>query len=173
MAPPVQIREISVSEIPVIQRLIQAIWRPTYGGILSAEQSDFMLNWMYSTPSLTAQMARDHRFLLLTVDDEPTGFASFQPAFNRVFKLQKIYLLPAAQGQGWGRILLNRVVENVIAAGGQYLDLNVNRGNAARVFYEKLGFQILHEEDNYIGRGFWMNDYVMRLELAGRNGSGN
>ncbi|MCY7351899.1 MAG: GNAT family N-acetyltransferase [Cytophagaceae bacterium] len=167
MMPNVQIREIDAGEIPVIQGLVNAIWGPTYGGILTEEQSGFMLDWMYSDQALASQFAQNNHFLLLTVDDEPTGFASFQEGSKHGFKLHKIYLLPTAQGRGWGRMLLDDVKARIVESGGLHLDLNVNRGNTARFFYEKLSFSVLREEDNYIGRGYWMNDYVMRLSLEG------
>jgi hypothetical protein len=51
------------------------------------------------------------------------------------------------------------------SAGAVLLYLNVNRHNKARLFYEKLGFIIAREEDNDIGNGFYMNDYVMEKKL--------
>ena len=45
------------------------------------------------------------------------------------------------------------------------LELNVNRHNKAINFYKKLGFIITMEEDIDIGNGYYMNDYVMNLEV--------
>ena len=45
------------------------------------------------------------------------------------------------------------------------LELNVNRHNDAFHFYTKLGFSISKEEDNDIGEGYFMNDYVMEKVL--------
>ena len=45
------------------------------------------------------------------------------------------------------------------------LELNVNRLNSAINFYKKLGFEIIQEEDIDIGNGFFMNDYVLSLQL--------
>lgn len=42
------------------------------------------------------------------------------------------------------------------------LELNVNRQNKARIFYEKFGFVIVEEKDIPIGNGYFMNDYVMQ-----------
>jgi ribosomal protein S18 acetylase RimI-like enzyme len=164
-APNVQIRSATPTDIPSIQAIAHQTWFPTYGAILSEEQCRFMLDWMYSTASLHQQFTDGCHFLLLLINDEPTGFAAFEPEGKGVFKLHKIYLLPTTQGLGLGRKLLNAVAERVQEAGGTCLDLNVNRHNNARFFYEKLGFFVLREEDNYIGRNFWMNDYVMRKIL--------
>lgn len=76
----------------------------------------------------------------------------------------KRHCLPQTQGKGYGKVLINAVEAKVMAAGKRILDLNVNRFNKARGFYEKLGFKVLHEEDIAIGR-YWMNDFVMRKPL--------
>ncbi|GAB3820696.1 hypothetical protein GCM10028895_21410 [Pontibacter rugosus] len=48
--------------------------------------------------------------------------------------------------------------------GAAILDLNVNRYNNAKAFYERCGYQVYVQEDIAIGP-YWMNDYVMRKEL--------
>ena len=45
------------------------------------------------------------------------------------------------------------------------IELNVNRQNNAVDFYKRLGFTILKEVDIPIGKGYFMNDYVMSLTL--------
>ena len=47
------------------------------------------------------------------------------------------------------------------------IELNVNRDNSAVRAYEKLGFQMIRTEKNDIGEGFFMDDFVFRLELKG------
>ncbi|MGZ8545109.1 MAG: GNAT family N-acetyltransferase, partial [Flavisolibacter sp.] len=50
--------------------------------------------------------------------------------------------------------------------GATVLRLNVNRNNSARSFYEKLGFEMIGEEDIDIGNGYFMNDYVMEKKIG-------
>ena len=59
---------------------------------------------------------------------------------------------------------MDAVINNIKASGGQVLELNVNRYNKALVFYEKMGFRTIREEDVPIGP-YWMNDYVMCKQL--------
>ena len=61
--------------------------------------------------------------------------------------------------------MIDEVCRRVLAAGKHTLDLNVNRHNKAKSFYEKMGFTIAYEEDIPIG-DYWMNDFVMRKELG-------
>ena len=43
--------------------------------------------------------------------------------------------------------------------------LNVNRNNNAVSFYRKMGMEILGQGDFDIGSGYYMNDYIMSLDL--------
>ena len=45
------------------------------------------------------------------------------------------------------------------------MELNVNRSNRAVRFYEKMGMRKLRESDFPIGDGYYMNDYIMGLEI--------
>jgi GNAT superfamily N-acetyltransferase len=103
---------------------------------------------------------------LLEEDSKPVAFAAYSPREENpeIYKLHKLYCLPETQGKGYGKVLINEVAKKTKDAGKQTLELNVNRYNNAKSFYEKMGFTIAYEEDIAIGR-YWMNDYVMRKEL--------
>ncbi|UOQ76293.1 GNAT family N-acetyltransferase [Hymenobacter sp. 5516J-16] len=165
-AAPLRIQSATLADIPTIIGLAEATWEPTYRFIISREQIDYMYRVIYTPASLERQMTEQgHTFLLVYVDGEASGYASFsaQPG-EGLYKLHKIYVLPSAQGQGLGQQLVQAVEQTVREAGGQTLELNVNRHNPALAFYERLGFQLHREEDIAIGP-YWMNDYVMRKEL--------
>lgn len=74
-------------------------------------------------------------------------------------------MLPEQQGLGTGKMLLEYVINKAKGAGASLLELNVNRNNKAKSFYEKNGFIVFRQEDIDIDNGYFMNDYVMRLEL--------
>ncbi|MES2376854.1 MAG: GNAT family N-acetyltransferase [Bacteroidota bacterium] len=161
------IREATIHDIATIRQLAHEIWWPTYSPILKTEQIQFMLGEIYSYEKLTDQIEQGiQTFLLLSEGETPVAFAAYSPREDdpEIYKLHKIYCLPSTQGKGYGKILLNEVINNVIEAGKSVLELNVNRYNNAKSFYEKMGFSIAYEEDIPIGP-YWMNDYVMRKEL--------
>lgn len=162
------IQEASPLEIEIIQSLVNRIWKPTYREILSGEQMDYMLANMYDPLTLRNQMDEGHHFLLFMEDSNPVGFAGYQSDFpgKGVCKLHKIYLLPETQGKGFGKTLLNEVKERAKEAGQHTIQLNVNRYNKARDFYRMQGFKVIREEDIHIGSNYFMNDYVMELNLA-------
>lgn len=162
------IRQAGIADVDTIKHLAQQTWWPTYGDILSPEQINYMLDELYSTEKLSSQISTgEQTFLLLTeTGDKPVAFAAYSPRPENplVYKLHKLYCLPQAQGKGYGKVLINEVCKRALAAGKHSLHLNVNRFNKAKVFYEKLGFNVIAQEDIPIGN-YQMNDYVMELRF--------
>jgi GNAT superfamily N-acetyltransferase len=167
MDEPLSIRPGDLDDINTIGFLAQQIWPETYGSILPDEQLQYMLNLFYSPASLRRQMLDDrHQFLVLEQGEEPIGFASWSPAGEPgVFKLHKLYVLPGRQGKGLGRTMVQYIFQAIRPMGAKALRLNVNRFNKARQFYERMGFAVTKEEDVPIGRGYFMNDYVMEVAV--------
>lgn len=163
----VNLRTATVNDIPAIIKMQEQTWEPTYREILTREQIDYMFDLMYSPDALTSQMTHlGHSFVLAEEEGVVLGFASFNlnDTDNRIFKLQKIYVLPGTQGRGIGKLLLDEVEKQCRKRGGHTLWLNVNRYNKAKQFYERQGFRVLREEDIPIGP-YWMNDYLMAKVL--------
>jgi len=168
-----KIIEASESDIRQIQDLADIAFRSTYRDILSDQQLEYMMEWMYSSESLRAQFEQGHRYFVAYLNNTPLGYASVQSEGIdddgvQLFHLQKLYVLPSEQGCGLGRMLFEHICRFVrSAADGQTsrLELNVNRSNPAVDFYKHLGLKILRQGDFPIGCGFYMNDYIMGIDL--------
>ncbi|HZY36609.1 MAG TPA: GNAT family N-acetyltransferase [Mucilaginibacter sp.] len=161
------IRTATPGDVEIIRNIAETTWWATYGPILEKEQIIFMLDEIYSTRKLASQLTHHTQtYLLLMEDDKPVAFAAYSPREEapEIYKLHKLYCLPETQGKGYGKMLINAVIDETLEAGKRTLDLNVNRYNNARNFYEKMGFTVAYEEDIPIGK-YWMNDYVMRKKL--------
>ena len=161
------IRKATFDDVETIRDIAEKTWRHTYSPILEREQIDYMLGEIYSVEKITSQLKHDTQtYLLLVEGEKPVAFAAYSPREEdtEIYKLHKLYCLPETQGKGYGKILINEVANKTVEAGKHTLDLNVNRHNKAKSFYEKMGFEIAYEEDIVIGK-YWMNDYVMRKEL--------
>jgi diamine N-acetyltransferase len=152
------------SQIPDIQAIISETWEPAYHHILSPEQISFMQEEIYRTASLENQMAAGQQFFIMYLNQNPVGFASYSSHQPEVYKLNKLYVKPDYQGQGFGSLLIRHIEKEVLKQGGNTLLLNVNRYNPAREKYEKLGFAVVAEEDIPIGP-YWMNDYIMQKQI--------
>ena len=130
--------------IPTIQLLANQSWAVAYKDILEPAQLKYMLETLYATATLEHQHDHLHFQSILAKDDGiPVGFASYSPKEKNpaIFRLHKIYILPGQQGKGIGLSLLNYVITEMKIRGATILELNVNRHNKARSFYEKFGFK--------------------------------
>lgn len=162
-----QIRTADKTDVHVISTLAHAIWPETYGSIMSDDQLKYMLKQMYSEESLKKQIEeKQHQFLLALMNAETVGFASYSHGDKAgLFKVHKLYVHPMLHGHGFGKKLLDRIIKDVKAKGANRLQLNVNRNNRAINFYEKYGFRKAGEEDIAIGEGYFMNDFVMEIDI--------
>jgi len=160
MHPILTIREAIAQDIPVIRYIAEATWPSAYSHIISQEQLDFMLDWMYSDASLHEQMNTGDQFFLAEYDQQIIGFASVKNEKEGISKLSKLYVLPTIQKTGAGKALLNRVISYAKEHTSTRVQLQVNRNNTAKGFYEKNGFTVIKEADFPIGNGYFMNDYI-------------
>ena len=160
------IKHATLDDIPVIIKIQEQTWEPTYGEILSSEQIRFMFEKIYSPTALKQQMTLgNQQFLFLVNGERIEGFSSIAEEGPDIYKLHKIYVLPSSQGAGAGKYLLQATEAFVRSLGGMKLILNVNRYNKAKSFYEKMGFEVVREEDIPIGP-YWMNDFVLEKMLT-------
>ena len=163
----IEIRPATPEDASIIQQLAEAIWLPTYSPILSQEQIRYMLDHIYDLDSITGQIKDGNQtYMMLMVDGVPTGFAAYSARTENpdIYKLHKLYCLPAKHRKGLGKLLLQEVEDMILDEGKTILELNVNRHNKAKQFYERCGYRVHAQEDIPIGP-FWMNDYVMRKAL--------
>ena len=178
----IQITRAGLTDRDFIRSVSERTWPSTYGHIISQAQIDFMLDWMYSNESLEKQMNTGCEFYIASIKKEnelwdAVGFCSVSADHNelgeekekvensKAHKLNKLYVLPEAQGTGAGKALLNKCIEVAKAAGSNSLFLQVNKLNTAYTFYLKKGFIKELEFEFDIGNGFYMDDYVMRLNF--------
>ena len=153
-------------DLQEIHRLAHIIWPLVYDYMISHEQIDYMLDKMYAIPALEKQWEEGHHFFLLEHEGQLLGFAScsVEDATKRT-RLHKLYIHPSAQGNGWGKLLVNAVQDFASENKSIEVELSVNRHNKSIGFYESLGFKVEASVDVEIGGGFFMNDYVMVLQL--------
>ncbi|MBK7382213.1 MAG: GNAT family N-acetyltransferase [Flavobacteriales bacterium] len=161
------IKECTADELGVIHDIAHRTWPVVYASILSTDQLAYMLDRMYSIPVLHEQLRQGHQFFICTKDDRPIGFAGFEHHYgtSRSTRLHKLYVLPELHGSGAGYALLNAVIEAAKNAGDTAIELNVNRFNLARHWYQRQGFRILRNEVIDIGQGYVMDDHVMELSF--------
>ena len=159
--------------IPEIQGMADVVFRQTYADILSPEQMEYMMDWMYSTDSLREQVGgKGKYFFIAEADSIPAGYVSFEfekelPDGRNLYHLQKLYVMPGYQHSGLGKALVEFVRDflSELEPTGCRVELNVNRNNSAVGFYEHLGMVRDRAGDFPIGNGYYMNDYIYALDI--------
>lgn len=160
-----EIKTATIADIPTIREITMQVWPQTYVPIVGDAQVAYMLGRFYNPEALEKQMIEDqHRFTVGYDGDKPVAFASWGEVEPGVCKLHKLYISTDVQGRGFGRAMVDRVVDDVRELGAGKLRLNVNIYNSPAIgFYEKYGFKKAYDEDIDIGNGFFMNDFVYEL----------
>jgi GNAT superfamily N-acetyltransferase len=148
------IRRALPEDAATIARVHIDSWRETYAGIVSTE---YLKNLSYSDRAArwednlgTAAAGADEKpetwVLEAPVEGQGrllSGFVTYGPARDLEFgaggELYAIYLLRAAQGHGFGRLLLDQAAKGLKAAGFSGMSLWVLALNPTRDFYRHMG----------------------------------
>ena len=100
------IRKATLEDIPLINKLAWEAFPATYKNILTSEQIDYMMDWMYSPENLRKQMTEEgHIYYIAFEECEGAGYVSIQPEGKDLFHLQKIYVIPYYQKHHLGKLL--------------------------------------------------------------------
>ncbi len=91
------IRKATFADCELINRMAKEVFPATYKEILSPEQLDYMMDWMYAPQNILKQMEEGHVYFIAYKDSGPCGYVSVQQQEKDVFHLQKIYVLPRFQ----------------------------------------------------------------------------
>lgn len=161
-----EIRPATEADIPLLRDLAQRIWRECYPGIITAEQIEFMLGWMYSEDEIRRQLAAKIPWEIAEQDGIAMGYLSYQLEPDGRVKISKLYVLPARQRRGLGQQLLAHICGQARKLGASEVWLQVNKRNERAIgAYLKAGFRIEKEAVFEIGNGFVMDDYLLAKAL--------
>ena len=160
----IKFQQATQHDAELIRQMASAVWYVTYSATHSPEQLDYMFEMMYSVEKIKSDCTGNNSYHILYEDDKPVGYLSLTEKDSTLI-LQKVYLLPAAQGKGYGRRLIHEAEKYARSKDINKLKLIVNRFNRALHFYKHSGFEITGERDFDIGNGYCMNDYIMEKTL--------
>ena len=159
-----QLRLSDEAGIREMSDMATAIVREHFDPLIGKEQNDYMLALFQSRDAIRRQLETGYRYYFVRLEGRNIGFVAFYPKDDSMY-LSKFYLYREARGKGYSRRMMDFVIRETRSAGLAGIELNVNRNNSACRAYEHLGFKIIRSEKNDIGRGFYMDDYVYRLDL--------
>lgn len=163
----VTLHPIQEDQVKLLMDLAKEIWPKTYAQILSQDQIDYMMDLMYSEARLKNDLKAGIIFYFIVHHQKNIGFTAIELKYKNTEQLyiHKIYLHPKAQGLGLGKACINLISEIAQNNGLKHISLNVNRFNQAKLFYQKVGFEVIGEEDIDIGNGYYMNDFIMQKKV--------
>lgn len=103
------IKKATTNDIQLINEMAQIVFPATYREILSKEQLDYMMDWMYSPKNLRKQMEEEgHIYYIAYKDGEAAGYVSIQPEENIYFICRKSMYFPFFKVAGWAKHYLSR-----------------------------------------------------------------
>ena len=74
------IKKATTNDIQLINEMAQIVFPATYREILSKEQLDYMMDWMYSPKNLRKQMEEEgHKDYIAYKDGVSDGYVTIQP----------------------------------------------------------------------------------------------
>ena len=142
MKPQITIRQATKEDIALIREMAEIIFPYTYGKMLSPEQVDYMMEWMYSPNNLVAGLDSGQEYFIVEMAGEPVSYAGIAPQKDdpdgtKVFELMRLYILPEHQKTGLGKLLFEHVCNHIRSKGFAKcrMMLHVNRENPAVQFY--------------------------------------
>lgn len=153
-------KKATSNDIPVIQELVDRIWKKHYLPIIGEKQVDYMLAKNYTTESVQKQMKEGQEYTLVYDDENPIGYISLRMKDKNNYFLHKFYIDGNQRSKGIGTEILNHMLGTIPE--NATIELTVNRQNYKSInFYFKNGFVIKEVADFDIGDGYFMNDFVM------------
>lgn len=161
------IESASKEQLGLIREIAYETWPICYAQIVTAEQIDFMLTYMYAMEELGSQWDRGVVFKILWADEEAAGFIAYESLTQEksYLRIHKLYVRPRFHKRSFGYALMQDAINFGQEKNLSYLELNVNKQNPAFNFYKRLGFLIEREMVLDIGKGFVMDDYVLSMAL--------
>ncbi|NNE91116.1 MAG: GNAT family N-acetyltransferase [Verrucomicrobiales bacterium] len=156
--------EAAPDEAEALSELAARIWHRVYPVIITREQIDYMLDWMYDPARIRSDMNDTGiTFLWMQLEDSRRGFLAFGPDPKESgIWLHKLYLDPDFHRRGIGSAALAEVEKRVRETGENRIFLRVNRANEPAIgAYRKAGYEICEERCSEIGNGYLMDDFIM------------
>ena len=157
------------SAAAAVDALAKEIWHEHYTPIIGAEQVRYMLEKFQSAEQICADI-KHNDYIYFTAENthsnETVGYCACQPGENHLF-LSKMYIRKDFRGRGLAGSLME---EMTALCRYEYnfdkIRLNVAKPNTGSIAaYKKMGFETVDSVKIDIGGGFYMDDFLMELQI--------
>lgn len=158
------IRDAEAADVPAVRALLVETWHATYDGIYGWQRVAEITNAWHSLENLRSQLGREEGvFLVGQIGEEVVATASARPERDGAALLTRLYVLPAWQGVGIGRTLLQVALACFPKAPVARLEVE-SQNELAIAFYERMGF-FLQRQARFDGRDDTPNTLLMAKRL--------
>lgn len=139
------IRYLTKEDIPQYQRLITKVWQETYPGIINQSFLDNLNKTEQERIEYNNSIFNESKkdTLVLEINNIIVGFISFglsednkYPNTGEIFSL---YILSIYQHQGYGKMLIQRAIKELINTGLNNMVIGCISNNPSNEFYKYLG----------------------------------
>ncbi|MCL6603662.1 MAG: GNAT family N-acetyltransferase [Paenibacillus sp.] len=150
------VRLASVNDIEGIARVHVDSWKSTYHGILpDTVLANISIETRINNWKLILNNLHQDEVIYIIEDDSGNivGFVHGGKCreMEYDFELYALYLLKTAQGNGYGKLLFNKIVQTLQQRNYQSLMLWVLEENPSIYFYKRLGGQYITKKEIKIG----------------------
>lgn len=155
--------------IKIVEALAEEIWKEHYVPIIGENQVKYMLEKFQSEDAVSLQIKEGVLYYLIRQKETNIGYFSFVLRDTNLF-LSKIYIKAEYRGKGCAKKVF-QFLEN-IAMNNKLTEINltVNKNNLNSIkSYEKSGFVHTEAIIQDIGKGFFMDDYLMKKTINNYN----
>ena len=159
-----ELKQENISAITTMSEMATTIVREHFDPLIGKEQNDYMISLFQTEEAIKEQLKEGYRYFFVQESDKNIGFFAFYPKQSAMY-LSKFYLYKEERGKGYAHQMLDFIADETKNIGMNAIELNVNKHNSACMAYDRLGFKIIRSEKNDIGNGYYMDDYVYRLDL--------
>ncbi|GHV46650.1 N-acetyltransferase [Clostridia bacterium] len=162
----IMIEKVRESDFTELAELADGIWHEFFPPIIGEAQTDYMVEHFQSYDAIVRQTSGENYFyyFIKSSGGELAGYFAIAPNFpeNGKLFLSKLYLKKSFRGQH----LASEVFCFLEKLPFRKIHLTVNRYNDGAVsLYRRRGFTVTETVDKDIGGGFFMNDYIMELDI--------
>lgn len=142
------------------------IFHEYFSTMFAPDKVDYLCQYLLGTETLIRAIADEgYEYYFMDVDGQHVGFVAVQPRDGYLY-LSKLYCEKAQRGHGYGRAGIEFAVERAREMGLGSIQLSCARENVSSLsLYDHMGFKKLRSEDNEIGEGIKMRDFVLELAV--------
>ncbi|MBB4826896.1 ribosomal protein S18 acetylase RimI-like enzyme [Sporosarcina luteola] len=142
------IRPMTAEDIGHVQQIARITWNDTYKEIIPEDIQINFLTRTYSDAMLRKRMEKTC-VLIAEYEGKPIGFLNYtKKDEDGDSELTAMYILPDYQHAGFGKKMMEHALESLRTAKKLFVYVD-SRNEMARAFYEKQGFQLLDEFEEY------------------------